>query len=248
MALQPCRAHLPRARHTLRALTSSLRTYATESTTPDSFKVSSAQTDSPVPRWSQTPAGMKAPMQLDFAKSFKNKIWNVNNDPAKLDEMYNRLLGPGGSKMLPEELKWLAVTHKSFDQGRRGFNDKLALMGTFFFCCVSLFDVGGGGTDWVFFTGRLAVAMEATKEIVSKSPLKGSRQTDEFDRVPFEHEQLAAVDNLNVEGPKDVVGKEQLYALASSVGVLDVLRWKPRLVGFFHLLPIDEIFLCVYEY
>jgi large subunit ribosomal protein L15 len=74
---------------------------------------------------------MKAPMQLDFAKSFKNKVWNVNNDPARLDDMYNRLLGPGGSKMLPEELKWLAVTHKSFDQGRRGFNDKLALMGTF---------------------------------------------------------------------------------------------------------------------
>lgn len=72
---------------------------------------------------------MKAPMQLDFAKSVKNKIWSVNNDPAKLDDMYNRLLGPGGSKMLPEELKWLAVTHKSFDQGRRGFNDKLALMG-----------------------------------------------------------------------------------------------------------------------
>lgn len=74
---------------------------------------------------------MKAPMQLDFAKSFKNKVWKVNNDPAKLDNMYNRLLGPGGSKMLPEELKWLAVTHKSFDQGRRGFNDKLALLGTF---------------------------------------------------------------------------------------------------------------------
>lgn len=74
--------------------------------------------------------------------------------------------------------------------------------------------------------------MEATKDIVSKAPLKGSRQTDEFDRVPFEHEQLAAVDNLNVEGPKDVVGKEKLYALASNAGVLDVLRWKPRLVGF----------------
>lgn len=72
---------------------------------------------------------MKAPLQLDFAKSAKNKIWAVNNDPTLLDEVYNRLLGPGGSKMLPEELKWLAVTHKSFDQGRRGFNDRLALLG-----------------------------------------------------------------------------------------------------------------------
>ncbi|KHN94944.1 Ribonuclease III [Metarhizium album ARSEF 1941] len=202
MSLRRCRAHFPRARHTIRALTPSLRTYATESTTESAQ--APLQESSP-PRWSQTPAGMKAPMQLDFAKSFKNKIWKVNNDPAKLDNMYNRLLGPGGSKMLPEELKWLAVTHKSFDQGRRGFNDKLALM------------------------GRLTLVMEATKEIVSKPPLRGSRQADEFDRAPFEHEQLAPVDNLSVEGPKDVVGKEKLYALASDVGVLAVLRWKPRL-------------------
>jgi large subunit ribosomal protein L15 len=31
--------------------------------------------------------------------------------------------------MLSEEVKWLAITHKSFDQGRRGFNDRLANMG-----------------------------------------------------------------------------------------------------------------------
>lgn len=66
---------------------------------------------------------------MDFAKNPKNKIWVSNNDPHVLDTMYNRLLGPGGSKMLPEEVKWLAVTHKSFDQGRRGFNDRLALLG-----------------------------------------------------------------------------------------------------------------------
>jgi len=31
--------------------------------------------------------------------------------------------------MLTEEVKWLAVTHKSFDQGRRGYNDRLAFFG-----------------------------------------------------------------------------------------------------------------------
>lgn len=31
--------------------------------------------------------------------------------------------------MLSDEVKWLAVTHKSFDQGRRGFNDRLAFLG-----------------------------------------------------------------------------------------------------------------------
>lgn len=75
--------------------------------------------------------------------------------------------------------------------------------------------------------------MEATKEIVSKSPLQGSRQVDEFDREPFTHEQLASLDNLSVEGPKDIVGKEKLYSLATDVGMLDVMRWKPRLVCCF---------------
>lgn len=31
--------------------------------------------------------------------------------------------------MLSEEVKWLAITHKGFDQGRRGFNDRLTNMG-----------------------------------------------------------------------------------------------------------------------
>ncbi|POR39767.1 Uncharacterized protein TPAR_00053 [Tolypocladium paradoxum] len=207
MALQPCRSTLARGgRHAARAFTPCLRAYTTESTTtttPESFKMPEAR--DAAPRWSQTPPAMKAPLQMDFAKSPRNKIWAVNNSPERLDDMYNRLLGPGGSKMLPEELKWLAVTHKSFDQGRRGFNDRLALM------------------------GRLSLVMEATKDIVSKRPQEGSRMADEFGRAPFEHEQLASVDNLAVQGPRDVVGKEKLYALATNVGMLDVVRWKPRL-------------------
>lgn len=71
-------------------------------------------------------------MQMDFARDPKNKIWHVNSNPEVLDTMYNQLLGPAGSKMLPDELKWLAVTHKSFDQGRRGFNDRLAMLGMSF--------------------------------------------------------------------------------------------------------------------
>lgn len=56
----------------------------------------------------------------------------MNEDPKLLDAMYNRLLGRDGDKMLPDEIKWLAVTHKSFDYGRRGFNTKLAYFGRFF--------------------------------------------------------------------------------------------------------------------
>ncbi|PNY26661.1 uncharacterized protein TCAP_03412 [Tolypocladium capitatum] len=225
MALPPCRSTLARGgRQAARAFAPCLRAYTTESTTaptPESFKVPEASDAPSAPRWSQTPAAMKAPLQMDFAKSPRNKIWAVNNSPERLDDVYNRLLGPGGSKMLPEELKWLAVTHKSFDQGRRGFNDRLALMGA----------LGPARIDAVTNArpGRLTLVMEATKQIVSKRPQKGARIADEFGRAPFEHEHLAAVDNLTVEGPKDVVGKEKLYALATNVGLLDVVRWKPRL-------------------
>jgi len=156
---------------------------------------------------------------MDFSKNPKNKIWVCNSDPHVLDDMYNRLLGPGGSKMLPEELKWLAVTHKSFDHGRRGFNDRLALL------------------------GRSLLAMETTKHIVSKAPLKGTRVTDEFsnDREPFEHSQLQSVDNLIKEGPQDVAGKEKLYNLAQRVGMLNVLRWKPRLPEALESSGVDVV-------
>jgi len=54
----------------------------------------------------------------------------INSDPQKLDQVYIRFLGKDGDKMLKEETKWLAVTHKSFDHGRRGFNDRLSFIGT----------------------------------------------------------------------------------------------------------------------
>lgn len=135
MALQPCRSGLARGRQLLLRSTPSLRAYySSEASAPSSSHAtppSQSHDDSNehVPRWRETPAGMRAPVPMDFAKKAKNKIWVSNDSPHVLDTMYNRLLGPGGSKMLPEELKWLAVTHKSFDQGRRGFNDRLALLG-----------------------------------------------------------------------------------------------------------------------
>ncbi|CEJ83957.1 hypothetical protein VHEMI03320 [[Torrubiella] hemipterigena] len=209
MALNPCRAALRRSGIANRQqIISCARSYSTESATPtatpESFKHKEDGSTDAVPRWAQTPPRMKAPMQMDFARDPKNKIWHVNSNPEVLDTMYNQLLGPAGSKMLPEELKWLAVTHKSFDQGRRGFNDRLAML------------------------GRMTLMMEATKTIVSKQPAAAAKISDEFDRQAFAHEQLDPVDNLNLEGPNDLVGKDQLYKLAKSVGMLNVLRWKPR--------------------
>ena len=79
------------------------------------------------PRWQHTPSAMVAPVRL---KTFKPRNeYPVNEDPRRLDEAYVHVLGQGGDKMLTDEVKWLAVTHKSFDQGRRGYNDRLAFFG-----------------------------------------------------------------------------------------------------------------------
>ncbi|TQS37629.1 hypothetical protein Golomagni_01891 [Golovinomyces magnicellulatus] len=56
------------------------------------------------------------------------RAWESNSDPKRLDRFYNNLFGPGGDKLLSEEVKWLAITHKSFEQGARGFNDRLAFL------------------------------------------------------------------------------------------------------------------------
>lgn len=81
------------------------------------------------PRWQSTPRGMTMPFRI--RPMDKNNQWRVNDDPKKLNDFYVRMLGPGGDSLLSEETKWLAVTHKSFDQGKRGFNDRLSYFGVY---------------------------------------------------------------------------------------------------------------------
>ena len=61
-------------------------------------------------------------------------VWTVNDDIETLNSAYDNFIGSSvprkrGSELLDEETKWLAITHKSFDHGRRGFNDRLAFLG-----------------------------------------------------------------------------------------------------------------------
>jgi len=81
------------------------------------------------PRWKRTPPRMKAPFSVYERKDPNRRDWKVNEDPNKLRHAYERFVGHDVAKGLPEELQFLAVTHKSFDQGRRGFNTKLAFLG-----------------------------------------------------------------------------------------------------------------------
>lgn len=79
------------------------------------------------PRWLATPPRMTAPFRSK-PPVYDNEF-PVNESPEKLNQAYERVLGQGGDKMLTEEVKWLAITHKSFDHGRRGYNDRLAFLG-----------------------------------------------------------------------------------------------------------------------
>ncbi|KAK2740770.1 RNase iii domain protein [Colletotrichum kahawae] len=178
------------------------RTFATAAADSKINELPRRNEESERPRWSYTPERMKAPFSPHITIDPRRKLWKVNNDPKVLDGMYVRFLGRGGDSMLPEEVKWLAVTHKSFDQGRRGFNDRLA------------------------YVGRQAIIFETTKSIVA-SEKEGAIVPDEYGREPFQHPALAQVDNLNVEMPVKVVNKEKIEQLAFDAGIDKVLRWKP---------------------
>lgn len=83
----------------------------------------------PPPRWLQTPPAMTTPIRTKLPRPGVTPL-KINTDQRKLDEVYVKLLGRGGDKLLSEETKWLAITSKSFDHGRRGYNDRLAFFGT----------------------------------------------------------------------------------------------------------------------
>lgn len=95
------------------------------SSTPETAEPTTSHGEQP--RWSYTPPQAKAPFSLHMHSN--RPAFHNNSDPAVLDKFYIRMLGNDGEKLLSDETKWLAVTHKSFDQGRRGFNDRLAFLG-----------------------------------------------------------------------------------------------------------------------
>jgi len=82
------------------------------------------------PRWQGAPERMYAPVRITKNYATPSDIFQVNTSSSVLNEAYVKVLGNGGDEVLTEEVKWLAVTHKSFDHGRRGYNDRLALLGT----------------------------------------------------------------------------------------------------------------------
>ncbi|MCJ1293736.1 hypothetical protein MMC34_005291 [Xylographa carneopallida] len=135
-----------------------------------------------------------------------NNEYRVNEDPQRLDQVYVQVLGQDGDKMLSEEVKWLAITHKSFDQGRRGYNDRLA------------------------FFGKRIVDLQSSLAILSSHAATGSPSPppDDLEREPFQHPALESIPRLTEEVRKDVNSRKRMSDIAQRYGLLSVLRWKPK--------------------
>lgn len=208
------------------------------------------------PRWSYTPERMKAP----FPAQPKNPdmAWECNNDPAKLDQFYEKFLGRGGDIVLTEEIKWLAITHKSFDQGRRGFNDRLAFFGMSSIPtspCLPPF-LSSHHTipyqhHFLTITGRRILNLQVTLSVLH-SPLSTATQfppetsisanpNPNDRRKPFTHPSLALLQNLSSIPPSAVLTKRRLATLATHLGLRDVMRWKPRMPGNLDGSGIDVV-------
>ncbi|GME33555.1 Ribonuclease III [Neofusicoccum parvum] len=155
-----------------------------------------------VPRWKQTPRAMTAPVRIRPVKP--DNEWRVTSDPRMLDDAYKRMLGKGGDTFLSEEIKWLAVTHKSFDHGRRGFNDRLA------------------------YLGKRIVELQTSLALLDMPPGPVGRKADPHGREPFKHPLLDGLQQLSSRKKDDLLNKTRLAGLAREYGLEPVMRWKPK--------------------
>ncbi|KAK6067421.1 hypothetical protein SCUP515_10154 [Seiridium cupressi] len=207
-SLRSCRSSQSGITSSLRPLVST-SSFSTSPSRSQEYAAAAPPPEDDAPRWARTPERMKAPFSQHITKNPKNSVWSVNKDPAKLDDALNNLLGKGGERLLPDELKWLAVTHKSFDQGRRGFNDRLA------------------------YLGRQIALTEAMQSILSETAGPLGEQTmdkDPFEgrREPFENAMLEKADRLTFQLPNSIFNLKSMQKLAVETGISEVVRWKPR--------------------
>ncbi|KAI4241396.1 MAG: hypothetical protein L6R40_004572 [Gallowayella cf. fulva] len=164
-----------------------------------------ASTASEQPRWKATPPLMVTRGTPNRSFRPDRDRFVVNGDPEKLDNAYIRVLGKNGHEMLTEEVKWLALTHKSFDHGRRGFNDRLA------------------------YLGKRIVELQASLHMLAASTATPEpAQVDELGREPFKHPALDGLAGLTQQRKHAVLDKTRTAQLADKYGLVNVLRWKPK--------------------
>ena len=159
------------------------------------------------PRWKAPPPQMTAPVRSKppiYHNEFK-----VNANPRKLNDFYATLFGPGKEETLTEEVKWLVVTHKSFDHGRRGFNDRLA------------------------YLGKRIVELQTSLSLLHSRGFSSTPSTpDPFKRDHTPHPALEGLESLNEYTKNSILSKEKIGQLAEKYGIAEVMRWKPKRVSY----------------
>lgn len=98
-------------------------------------------------------------------------------------------------------LQWLAVTHKSFDHARRGFNDRLA------------------------FLGKRIVDVQTSMALLNAPPTPGMQFSAED---VYQHPALEGLENVTTFAKNAVLERTRLAKLASTYGIDKVVRWKPK--------------------
>jgi len=97
--------------------------------------------------------------------------------------------------------QWLAVTHKSFDHARRGFNDRLA------------------------FFGKRLIDLETSKALLNAPQAPSTKPPA---KEVFRHPALEGIENLTSFAKNNILDKGRLAQLASSYGFDKVTRWVPK--------------------
>ncbi|KAF8468140.1 ribonuclease-III-like-domain-containing protein [Kalaharituber pfeilii] len=149
--------------------------------------------------------------------------FRVNDNQAVLDQMYEKLfgMGPRGANVLPEDLRWQAVTHASFDHGRQPYNNKLA------------------------FLGRRILFFHVNLHIINQTPLPSSKPsessagpaivTSDFGTYrapsPFEHPDYKNLESATYDAVGEHVNDEFMASVARRAGIPKVMRWKPMNVN-----------------
>ena len=175
------------------------------------------------PRWQSTPPRMMAPIRSK--PPVDDNDFAVNEDPERLDKVYDRVLGKGGYSMLTEEVKWLAVTHKSFDHGRRGFNDRLIYLGMKLNC------VPTGVAAKIYGAGKRIVELHTSLSLYHASSATPFPETrDHHGRQPFRHPALDGLAGVSAENKYQILNTARTAQLAEKYGLDTVVRWKPRSV------------------
>lgn len=163
---------------------------------------------------------MTAP--YNFRTQSRNEVvgleFRVNDDPGRLDVAYADLFGSGSDQLLCEETKWLAVTHKSFDHGRRGFNDRLAFLGEYHAL-----------TSRTESLGKRIVTLQATLDAVHQLPIRPSPLPPHSSgREPVGGAASAGLDNLAYRPTSQLLDMRLVSQLARHRGLAHVVRWKPK--------------------